>query len=248
MSNADKDLATGSFPTTQWTLVGNAARLGDPERRREAMGQLLERYLPALRSAASRLGVRPDQVDDLLQGFICDRVIQQNILAAADQARGRFRSFIFTSLRNFVFNQARAAMAAKRSPERLSSLDADGAPDVAADDADARDAFDDAWVQDVVAQTLDRMRTQCDGARETGRRVWQVFEWRVVGPSTAGDEPLPYEMIATRLGGTTPLQAANLLVTAKRMFARELRTGIAEYTRDEDELEEELRSLKAVIG
>src|SRR5918993_469093 len=114
MSHGDEAGTIGSFPTTQWTLVGNAARLGDPERRREAMGQLLERYLPALRTAVSRMGVRHDQVEDLLQGFICDRVIQQNILSAADQARGRFRSFIFTSLRNFVFNQARAALAAKR--------------------------------------------------------------------------------------------------------------------------------------
>jgi RNA polymerase sigma-70 factor (ECF subfamily) len=248
MLNGEAAGSPDSFPTTQWTLVGDAARGLDPERRREAMGQLLERYLPALRRAVTRIGVRGDQVEDLLQGFICDRVMQQNILSAADQTRGRFRSFIFTSLRNFVFNQARAGLAAKRSPERLISLDGENKLDVPAGNDDARDAFDEAWVRDVLQQTLARMRTQCDRSRDTGQRVWQVFEWRVVAPSTEGVEPLPYDDIAVRLGGTTPLQAANLLVTAKRMFARELRSVVAEYTRDEDELEEEIRSLKAVAG
>ena len=87
MLNGDEAAVAGSFPTTQWTLIGNAARASDPERRREAMGKLLERYLPSLRHAVSRIGAPPDQVEDLLQGFICDRVIQQNILSAADQAR-----------------------------------------------------------------------------------------------------------------------------------------------------------------
>jgi len=56
----------------------------------------------------------------------------------------------------------------------------------------------------------------------------------------------PYDVIAAKLGDVSPLQAANLLVTAKRMFERELRAVIAEYSRDEHEVDEEINSLKAL--
>jgi len=242
-------LETGdSFPTTQWSLVGRAAAAATPEQRREALAALLARYLPSLRRAIAILGFRSHDAEDLVQAFICDRVIQQNILAAADRTRGRFRSFIFVSLRNFVFNQSRARAAARRSPDRLVSLDDDGLRDAAPAKDSARDAFDEAWTREVMAHTLARMRQQCERARENGSRVWQVFEWRILGPATSGDEPLPYEAIAGQLANTTPIQAANLLVTAKRMFGRELRHVVAEYTRDSVELEEEIRNLKQLTA
>ena len=235
----------GSFPTTQWSLVGRAADEANPEARRESLERLLRRYLPSLRRAAMQLGVSCERIEDVLQSFICDRVIQKNILAAADETRGRFRSFIFASLRNFVFNQARAASAAKRAPDRLIKLDGD-AFELVDDNRGARDAFDDAWVREVLGQVVSRMRAHCEHMGASGTDVWRVFEWRILAPAASDADPLPYEVIAQRLGDTSPLQAANLLVTAKRMFSRELRAVVAEYTRDEVEAAEEIRSLKAL--
>src|SRR5690242_7649392 len=100
---SDELREVGGFPTTHWSLVDRASH-EDPEVRRQGITELLKRYAPALRSVLKFYHVAPSDSEDLLQGFICDRVIQQNILSWADQARGRFRSFIFTSLRNYMLN------------------------------------------------------------------------------------------------------------------------------------------------
>jgi DNA-directed RNA polymerase specialized sigma24 family protein len=238
--------AAAAFPTTQWSLVGQAGSL-DPEQRRQALGELLARYTPAMLSVLRFEGVPAGEAEDLLQGFVCDRVIQNNILGAADRSRGRFRSFIFASLRNYALNRRREQLAAKRCAARpVVALDADGAVDAPAPEA-AVDAFDTEWLRQVLQQTLERMHRQCQMSAGA-ERVWRVFRERVLDPARRGEPPPRYEDLASALGVDSAAQAANLLVTAKRMFARILRSVVAEYTRDEAEMEDELRWLKALVG
>ncbi len=55
------------FPTTAWSLVARAGR-EDSQQRREALGQLLVRYLPALQAhLVYRRRFTPDEADDLIQ-------------------------------------------------------------------------------------------------------------------------------------------------------------------------------------
>ena len=111
------------FPTTRWSLVARAggrctdATTRDARARREALGSLLARYLPALRTHLLRKRVAPDRVDDLLQSFVADKVIGADLLAAADRERGRFRALLVTSLNNFVANQLRHEKAECRAPK-----------------------------------------------------------------------------------------------------------------------------------
>jgi hypothetical protein len=51
-----------------------------------------------------------------------------------------------------------------------------------------------------------------------------------------------------RIGFKTPLQASNALVTAKRMFERQLRSVVAEYAGDESEVESELMDLRRIFS
>ena len=87
MSREDAAIAI-RFPSTQWSLVGRAGQMTG-ERRREALATVLHRYMPALR-AHLVLGRRipPDRADDLIQGFIADKMIEQNLLSTAEQNRG----------------------------------------------------------------------------------------------------------------------------------------------------------------
>jgi hypothetical protein len=62
-----------------------------------------------------------------------------------------------------------------------------------------------------------------------------------------GEKPESYDTLVTRLGLESPSQASNLLVTAKRMFARHLRAVVAETVADPDQVEEELRELKMCL-
>src|SRR5436309_4910416 len=105
-----------SFPTTQWSLVEKACQTNEVGRR-EGLAVLLQQYLPALRAyliAGKR--VAPERADDLLQGFVADKIIEQNLLDHAQRAKGKFRSFLMVTLNNYVISQHRGDAAAKRSP------------------------------------------------------------------------------------------------------------------------------------
>lgn len=57
---------------------------------------------------------------------MADKVIERNLLAAADRARGRFRGFLAASLEHYAANQFRDERAGKRAPgggAKLLSLD-----------------------------------------------------------------------------------------------------------------------------
>ena len=56
--------------------------------------------------------------------------------------------------------------------------------------------------------------------------IWGVFEARVLGPLFQNAEPVPYEQIVARFGFKSPAQASNVLVSARRMFERVLRSWL----------------------
>ena len=66
-----------------------AARYGDvrgtdPAAKREALSELIAQYRPALRShLVLRQRMDPDKADDLLQSFLCDKVVEQNFVERA---------------------------------------------------------------------------------------------------------------------------------------------------------------------
>jgi DNA-directed RNA polymerase specialized sigma24 family protein len=245
------------FPTTRWSLVGRAGGGGghggengaacEEEARRQALTAILLRYLPALRAHLLAKSILPDRADDLLQAFIADKVIERNLLARADRERGRFRWFLTAALNNFCANQLRADTAGKRVPNgaKLLSL-SDGLDAVGSSDGRDADAFDVAWAREAMAEALRRMRDECLACGRAD--LWQVFEWRVLGPTLDDLEPLGYAQLVERLGYATPKAAANALVTAKRRFEQALRSVIAEYVADDQELELELAGLGNVLA
>ena len=90
------------------------------------------------------------------------------------------------------------------------------------------------------------MQKQCE---DSGRPdIWGLFDSRVLAPSLGGTDPLPYEQAVERYGFQFPAQAFNVLTTGKRMFARVLRSVVAEYAEDEQEVETEIRELRAILG
>src|SRR3954452_18501690 len=96
------------FPSTQWSVVGRAGSGANDDARRRALATLLARYLPALRSyLRAKHRVDPDRADDLVQGFLTDKVLEQDLIRQADRGRGRFRTFLLTALDNYVTSHVR---------------------------------------------------------------------------------------------------------------------------------------------
>ena len=225
------------FPSTHWSLVGGA---GGPDgtSRNAALAALLNRYLPPMKVYLMRKRrLSADEADDLLQGFVGEKVLDRDFVAAADEKRGRFRSFLLTSLDHFLIDQVRRrkAPAAPAAPDQ---------PEPAA--PQGPDPFDVEWARQVINEALRRTEDEC---RAGGRAdVWAMFDRRVVGP-TLLDRPAPsYEQLVEEIGFASPTQASNCLVTGKRMFARNLRDVVTEYAGEDANVEAELRDLMSILS
>ena len=245
MSSNDGLTTACFFPTTHWSAIALATQ-GHAADGRRALGELLARYMPAMRTFLV-LDQRLDRhrAEDLLQGFVAERVLERNLLARADRGRGRFRTFLLACLRNYVAMQRRREVAAKRHPGagRLVPL-GEGAGDLPGDEPGS-DAFDVAWARQVIGEALERMRRECESSLRPD--LWALFHGRVVAPALEDAAPLDYRQITARFKFATPAEATNALVTAKRMYLRMLRSVVAEYA-EGAEVDEELARLKKVLA
>ena len=84
---------------------------------------------------------------------------------------------------------------------------------------------------------------------ESGRPdLWEVFESRLVRPTLEDSAAPAYGDLVQQCGFASPTQAANALMTAKRMFERSLRAVIGEYAKSKAEIDEEIRELREILG
>ncbi|MFV2066504.1 MAG: hypothetical protein ACC645_05950 [Pirellulales bacterium] len=229
------------FRTTHWSLVERAV-LENDQGPRDALAELLRRYLPALRvHLLNTRAIAESQVDDLLQNFVSDKILQSDLLARADDRLGKFRTLLLTALHRYLVDQWRAQNARKRRAEQAASLDSEVPEYLARTDATAARSFDVAWARQVLARTLAQMEHEC---QTSGRvDIWDIFRHRLVDPILHGGATMPYEQLVAICGLSSPRQAANVLITGKRMFARILREVVAEYT-PRDEVNAEIDQLQ----
>jgi hypothetical protein len=242
----ERSVSSRAFPTTRWSWI-QEAREEDAAGDRRSLDRLLRGYLPALRShLVSRWSLRPEQADDLLQDFITNRVLEHDLLAVADESRGKFRTLLLTSLDRYAISRRRHDQAGKRAGGRTVPLEeatADPLPDPHAPAEPS--SFDVIWVRQVLKETLARMQRQCRMGRQA--QLWTVFEQRILRPMLEDTEPTDYEELARVLGLRSACQARNTLTSAKRMFARVLRKVVGEYTLDETQIAGEIKELRETL-
>jgi len=100
------------FNTTCWTVIGSA-NAEESTAAAVALEHLCTTYWPPVYAYARCKGYSPDDALDLTQGFF-EKLIEGQKFAQADKTRGRFRSFLLTSFKNFVSNQHAKANAVRR--------------------------------------------------------------------------------------------------------------------------------------
>jgi RNA polymerase sigma-70 factor (ECF subfamily) len=233
------------FPTTHWSLVARAGK--DPsESQRDALGDLLRKYLGAFRTyLMTKYQLKRDRAEDMVQSFIASRIVEKNLIGKAEQGRGKFRNFLMTALERFVIDQFREESAQKRGGDR-DIIDVQDQQDrLGGQGEDPAAAFDAAWARDVIQQAIDRMR---ESTEKTRPDLWGVFQDRVIGPAFDGSAASSYADLIQRLGFKDEGQAANALHTAKRIFARILRGVVAEYEMTASDVDEEVGELMGVLG
>lgn len=253
MADNDEQVRSSAFPVTHWSLVRRAGSAGDggpgaadDPAAREALHQLVVRYLPALKAhLVYTRRLPPDEADDLLQSFVAAKVLEQNLFRRADRGQGKFRTFLLSAPGNFLVDAVRARNAKKRSAGR-DAVPIDEQRDEVVDPREEPSAaFDAAWARQVIDRAVDLARQACDA---DGRAdVWGVFQARVLDPALHGAEPVAYDVLVRQFGLASPDQASNVLVTGKRIFTRALRQAVGEYAQDGD-VEQELQELKAILA
>src|SRR6185503_16765484 len=94
----------GKFAATSWTAVVAAAGEPDAPQARQAVARLCEAYWQPLHDYVRGLGYREEDAKDMTQEFFL-RLLDKNVLAAADRQRGKFRTFLLTALNHFLRNE-----------------------------------------------------------------------------------------------------------------------------------------------
>src|SRR5690242_5797279 len=87
-----EDRVSGRFPTTQWSRVVTAASR-DASESREALSGLCRAYWYPIYAYVRHRGYAPEQARDLTQDFFA-YILERDLIARADPARGRFRAFL----------------------------------------------------------------------------------------------------------------------------------------------------------
>ena len=101
------------FATTRWSVVLAAAGGAPSEQADRARAELCAGYWYPLYAYVRRRGYAAEDARDLTQAFFA-RLLERQVLASADPARGRFRSFLLTALKNFLASEWRRQAAEKR--------------------------------------------------------------------------------------------------------------------------------------
>jgi len=241
-----EDLPKDRFRTTHWSIV--LACVSDDENNaqaQEALAKLFRIYWYPLYAYVRRHGYSEHDAEDLVQEF-CVRLQEKHTLAKADQERGRFRTFLLTSLQNFLANEEARSRAQKRGDGReMVFLDAE--------DARARyrlepinkltpeAIFETRWAHAVLEETLAGLRADFV---ERGKE--RLFDG--LASFLSADEPIDsYQQVAMRLG--LPLSAVKTTVHRLRQdYRAKLREEIARTVSTPDEIEDELRYLRKVLS
>ena len=235
---------TSRFHTTCWSLVLAAA--GKPGMEAQAaLATLCRTYWHPVYSFVRRSGYQPEQAQDLTQGFFLV-LLEKQYVGDADRERGRFRSFLLTSVKHFLANERDRANALKRgggrSPVSIDATEAEYwyAP-AAIVTATPESLFERRWALSVLAQVMARLRAEFAAAGKE-RQFETMSSFLNCDPEIGG-----YDVVAAPLG----MSAGALRTAVHRMRHRYrsiLRAEIAQTVSTPEEIDEEIRFLLARLS
>ncbi len=238
---SDDDTGAGQrqFATTHWSVVLAAG--GDRSAQADrALAELCADYWYPLYVFVRRRGHDADAARDLTQAFFA-KLLEKNDLKAADPARGRFRSFLLTSMKNFLASEWRRQAAVKRGGDvELVSIDYRDAEDryriEPADTLTPEAIYERRWAIGLLARAVDDLRTQYD-ARDRAELFDALKGY--LGYDPGG---VPYGELSQRLDQSEAALRTALSRLRARWRAR-LREIVAETVQEGRMIDDELNDL-----
>lgn len=232
------------FTTTHWSVV-LAAGEKDSALAEEALEVLCRGYWTPVYTYLRRNGHAYAEAQDLTQGFFA-WLLQREVISAADRDRGRFRSFLLGTLRNFLSEGRRRSSAIKRggrsiilsweefSPEQRHYLEP---VDAATPEAD----FDRGWAVTVLERAMTRLRAEQEAPGKASE--FDGLRALLLGDKTDEGQAALAESL-----GLTPGALRVSLHRLRQRFREIVRSEVAHTVANPADIDDEMRHLASVLG
>lgn len=233
-----------AFVTTHWSVV-LAAGHSDTTRARDALAKLCQTYWYPVYAYLRRRGFKPEDAEDLTQEFFL-RLLAKKFVAAADPARGRFRSYLLTALNHFLADEWDRVRAQKRGGGRRAvPLEVDTAETryrlEPVEELTPEKVYEKRWALTLLENVMTQLRREyeADGKETLFGDLKHCL--------TKARAAVPYAELAEKLG----LSEGALRVAVHRLRQRYralLQKEIASTVADPAEVEEEMNYLFRVLA
>lgn len=232
------------FPATRWTIV-LAANDSDNPQAHEALNQLCKAYWYPLYAFVRRRGHDSHGAQDLTQAFF-ERLFETGALAKVKSERGKFRTFLLTSLTHFLNSQWEREGRLKRGGGReFISWDVSLAESQfvaeSAQFGDVARSFDYDWAKTLVAKVMSQL--QHEYAAGIKQEVFSELSRHLTHvPSSDSLDETPARTDSERNAFNVALHRL------RKRFGEMLRSEISETVSRPEDVDDELRNLLASLG
>lgn len=245
----EREEALTHFATTRWSLIRNGHVAGARSDANAGLTRLCQIYWRPIFTFIYRRGYSAQDAQDLTQDFFVV-MLEGTLLQSADPARGRFRSLLIKSLKNFLIDAAVKRQTRKRGGD-LQFVSWEkwmaeapcqlliSAQTLATAPADA--LFDLNWAAAIAEEALRRLRMECESKGR--RRVFEVLQKYL----TAERADICYQDLSHTLGVPEP-SVKSLLHQFRIRYRSLLREEVAKTVGTEANVDEEIRYLCATLS
>ena len=209
------------------------------------MESLCELYYDPIYTYALYSGNRPDDAMDLTHGFF-EHVLQSDVFARADANKGRLRSFLLMSFKNFASVKRRNGLAAKRGGSAvITSLDTEdqygvaGVDKVKGSELSPEEAYDKAFALVQLDRAVELLREEYSKSERV--EIFDALRSKLKGDDNSYEEP------ARQLG--IPKETARVHVHRMRKRLGEIfRSVVFDSISDPAIVDDEIRALRMALG
>ncbi len=226
------------FHTTRWTIVRRSC--GDDTASQQALSDLCAAYYAPVVAFIQRCGFDENASRDHAHDFFT-RLLAQPQMLKADQARGRFRSYLLGAVKHFVSNALDRERAMKRGGgvEMIELTESGSALADAVGLAPDRE-FDRQWALTVLDRVLAQLAAEFDA-------VGKAVHFALLKPWLTGDEGDATQAEVARQLGTNEGALKVAIHRLRKRFRELVRSEVAQTVDDESEAPDELVHLLAVM-
>lgn len=232
------------FCTTRWSTV-LAARDRDTPQARAALEKLCRTYWYPVYAFVRLRGCKREEAQDLAQEFFL-RLLERDFLRDVAREKGRFRTFLLVSLKNFLATDWERRQALKRGGQQQfvswDELDAEERyAQEPASNCTPEDLYDQRWAVQVMEQAMASLRGEFASSAKLPQ--FERLQPFLSNPATGED----YAQAARELA-MTPQAVAVAVHRMRRRFGELARSVVAHTVAAPDEIELELQALVQALA